>query len=365
MYDSKMILKASLFLLFITVSFAAQAGSLGSLFEKNELLKIKVSYNITQFQADKFNLTETGLPAQLEYDGKVLQVEVLARGGGSMQCLQPQIKINFENSLSAGTVFQGFKKVKLFLNGSCNPNETNALTDKFALANYLQYRLYELISPYHFKTRLVEVTYNDTSGKYAPYKQISFFLEPDKSIKQRLGFNRIEDEEIQTYFTQIKTKMHPSALSYANGFEGYIANFDFIIPGFYSPTNDDLNLAFAKNVNIYQDANGYFYPFIYDFDYSRMNYNPGHACWLTINVLDQLGDFSARCLEANAIKAMKKDLTTPLRNAELESAPAIKKAQETWQVLYKNEIKSLGQIYQDERTMHINSFMKAVATKKN
>ena len=355
-----MFLKASLFCFLTAASMMAHAGALGSLFEKSELLKIKVSYNITQLQTDKFNLTETGLPATLEYADKVLQVEVLARGGGSMQCLQPQLKINFENSISAATIFQGFKKVKLFTNGSCNPNETNPLTDQYVLANYLQYRLYELISPYHFKTRLVEVTYNDTSGKYPPYTQTSFFLEPDKSIKQRLGFNRIEDEEIQALLPQIKTKMHPSALSYANGFEGFIANFDFIIPGHYSPTNDDLNAPIAKNVNLYQDINGYIYPFIYDFDYSRMNFNPGHACWLTISIPDELTDFKPRCLENEVIKAMKKDLSTPLKNAELESAPAIKKAQDKWQLIYKNEINSLGFIYSEERQMHINSFLKAI-----
>ena len=100
-------------------------------------------------------------------------------------------------SPTEGTVFAGFKKIKLFTHGSICPepkreNKTDAESNKKILANYLHYRLYELISPYHFKSRLVSITYTDTSKKYAPYTQWGYFLETEDHLEKRTNLSRVE-----------------------------------------------------------------------------------------------------------------------------------------------------------------------------
>ena len=64
-------------------------------------------------------------------------------------------KSNYKN-----TIFDGNKKMKLVL-----PCRTDDEKNDNILKEYLAYKVYELVSPYHFKTRRVNIEFTEPKGK--------------------------------------------------------------------------------------------------------------------------------------------------------------------------------------------------------
>ena len=88
----------------------------------------------------------------------------------------PSVKIDEKSAYKhqAG----GNKKLKLVL--PCK-NEKD-LNDNI-IKEYLAYKLYEIISPYHFQTRLVDIQFREVKGKKAKdFELKGFLIEDDKKV---------------------------------------------------------------------------------------------------------------------------------------------------------------------------------------
>ena len=157
------------------------------LFRSEQILPIKWTYSNREINR-KTN-DSTYIKAMLTYkseDGKWvdLETEIRARGGfRRLNCYYTPIKLKLKKSKTKGTLFKGNKKLKLIL--PCLRGKT--VNDKL-IKEYLAYKLYEHISPYHFKTRLVDLEYTELKGKKAIVHSLKGILqEDDKNVAERLN----------------------------------------------------------------------------------------------------------------------------------------------------------------------------------
>jgi len=165
------------------------------LFMSDELLPLKLSFsnkNIkkntndsTYIKTDLSYLTEKGT-----WD--MLEVELRTRGKFRLEnCYFPPVKIKIKKSASKGTLFEGNKKLKLVL-----PCFGNNDRNDYIIKEYMAYKLFEAISPYHFKTRLVDISFTEIKGKKTKIHELKgILIEDDKKVAKRFD-GKVSDRNV-------------------------------------------------------------------------------------------------------------------------------------------------------------------------
>ena len=162
------------------------------LFMNQKILPIKLNYSNKDIKKNTNDSTyiTSGLSYQLA-DGswENFQVKLRARGHNRLKnCYFAPIKIKIKKSIAAGTLFEGHKKLKLVL--PCLRQKDN---NDNIVKEYMAFKLYEIISPYHYKTRLVSIDFTEISGtKTKNHKLVGFLIEDIKKIASRYEGQVIE-----------------------------------------------------------------------------------------------------------------------------------------------------------------------------
>lgn len=159
------------------------------LFRSEEPLNLKMSYSNKEV---KFNTNDsTYIKTDISYqedDGPWKSFEVSIRGRGNFRrknCFYTPIKMKLKKSNTEQTLFEGNKKLKLVL-----PCHSCKNANDYILKEYLAYKFYEELAPYHFKTRLVNLEYNKIVGNKTKTKQlIAILIEDIKSVAKRHNGN--------------------------------------------------------------------------------------------------------------------------------------------------------------------------------
>ena len=226
-----------------------QDNKITELFLKQDPLAIKLRYS-NKFLRKETN-DSTYIDSEMEYlagdeDWKTLEVKIRARGNYRREnCFFPPVKMKIKKSVAAGTLFEGNKELKLVL-----PCVLQSDYNDKVLKEYIAYKLYELVSPYHFNTRLLEIDFTDEKGqKVKNYEIKGFFIEDIDRVKDRCDGK------------QIKRSIHPleqdDLCSVRNDF------FQFMIG------NTDYSSAYRHNEKLlFVDNN--IMPVPYDFDMSGL-----------------------------------------------------------------------------------------------
>ena len=155
------------------------------LFRSQEILPLKLSYSNKDIKRNTNDSTyiKTDLSYKQE-DGtwKIMEVELRARGNNRLEnCYFPPIKIKIKKSVAKETLFKGNKKLKLVL-----PCLRQKGMNDNVIKEGMAYKLYEIISPYHFKTRMVTIDFTETRGKKTiDHKLKGFLIEDDKKVANR------------------------------------------------------------------------------------------------------------------------------------------------------------------------------------
>jgi len=122
----------------------------------------------------------------------------------------------------------------------------------YLMKEYLAYRIFELLTPASFRTRLVRITYVDTGRKNKETKTWGFILEPEEMLAERLNGVVMED------LIPGIDRMEREAMNLVSVFEYMIGNPDYSIRGVHNVKL--LGLPGYKSVG---------YTLVpYDFDYS-------------------------------------------------------------------------------------------------
>ncbi len=183
MKSRMLILFLSIQLIFVNLSYSQQTAEKSleettALFQKQDPLSLRLNFSIKDVKRNTND--STYIQSTLAYKNedslwKSLKIKLRARGNYRREnCYYVPLKLKIKKSISKGTLFEGNKKLKVVL--PCLIAKNN---DDYVLKEYLAYRLYALISPYHYKTRLVNIEFIEDKGQRTKEHQLMGFLIED------------------------------------------------------------------------------------------------------------------------------------------------------------------------------------------
>jgi hypothetical protein len=152
------------------------------------------------------------------------------------------------------TIFDGNKTMKLVL-----PCKIESENNDNIIQEFIAYKIYEQISPYHFKTRRVNIDFTEPKGKkkVKTFKLKGFLIEDDKRVSQR------HESRVFERF------VHPMAMDHLTSVHN--AFFQYLLG------NTDFSVAYQHNGKLmYSEAEKKIIPLPYDFDMTGW-VNPSYA----------------------------------------------------------------------------------------
>ena len=223
--------------------------AISELFSDTVIMPISLTYSNKDIKKETNDSTYINTYLRYQEDGEIwdsLEVRLRRRGHFRLEnCYYAPIKIKIKKKEAMETVFEGHKNLKLVL-----PCLTQRDMNDNVMKEYLAYKLYQIISPYHFKTRLVDVDYEEDKGKKIKEHQIKgFLIEDDKHVADRIG-----GKVLNTYIHPLN---HMPRESVRNAF------FQFMIG------NTDFSTAYLHNCKLIL-REGDIIPVPYDFDMAGM-----------------------------------------------------------------------------------------------
>lgn len=260
------------FLFPITDSFSQEKEEdVSKLFREEAPLDLKLGFS---FKDVKKSDKETAVSQEwLHFKDKSgewdsLKVELFARGNFRKDhCFFTPLKIKIDKKEREGTVFKGNKTLKLVM-----PCQNNKTADDLTIKEYMIYKMYEEVSPYHFHTRLVNLTITDRSGKQEKSFEIkAFLIEDDSEIADRFAGVMKKDVQLNPY-------RFKDTVSIRQDF------FQFMIG------NTDWSTVVQHNIAVMQLANKDYIPLCYDFDMSGLV----NAPYSTVNPLIPINSVTER-----------------------------------------------------------------------
>ncbi|MCP5090859.1 MAG: hypothetical protein GY949_08040 [Gammaproteobacteria bacterium] len=189
------------------------------LFESNEPLSIVLELPLKDLlrRAQK----KPTVPGVLRYRDSggtevVLDVEIASRGKSRLEeCSLPPLSINLKRKQVESTLFSGQKKLKLVTQCRGSSVYRRYLNQEFAV-----YKIYNLLTDYSFRARMLEVTYRDSSGR-ADKVQPAFFIESVRAVAERQKMTTVNSNVIDI------AQLDPVQLSIFALFQFMIGNTDW------------------------------------------------------------------------------------------------------------------------------------------
>lgn len=129
------------------------------LFADSTLLDVQLEFGIQQVFAD-VGVNPSYHKGYLSYkdeSGANIRIPVELRTRGifrrkASNCSQPPLLIKFKLKETSNTIFEGIEKLKLVV-----PCQKSSRFEDLVLKEYLVYKLYQIISPYSFRARLLRL----------------------------------------------------------------------------------------------------------------------------------------------------------------------------------------------------------------
>jgi hypothetical protein len=194
-------------------------NSLPRLFREESPLPLQLRYSNKEIKRETND--STYLQSRIWYreteQWDSLPVRLRARGNFRRKtCYFAPLKLKFRRSSARNTVFEGSETLKLVL-----PCLLERNSGDYVLKEYLAYKLYQVIAPYHFKTRLLEIAlFDDRGRREVDHHFFGFLIEDMDQLTVRYG-----GQEVRRYIHPLQ---QDDLASVRNAFFEYmIANTDF------------------------------------------------------------------------------------------------------------------------------------------
>lgn len=146
-----------------------------------------------------------------------MEVSLRARGNYRRKhCYFVPVKLKIKAADTRSTPLEGIQELKLVL-----PCVSDTYRSDYILKEYLAYKLYEHISPYHYKTRLVQLDLlEEKSRSTKKHELLGFFIEDNNHLEERLGARKMKKNVHPLYQDPLSSVQN-------NLFEYMIGNTDF------------------------------------------------------------------------------------------------------------------------------------------
>ncbi len=221
-----------------------------SLLFQNQLpLSMQLKFSIKDIK--KYTNDSTYIKSKLFYKNETvswdsIKIKLRARGSYRREnCYFVPLKLKLKKSITKGTLFEGNNKLKVVL-----PCLVEKYNDDFVVKEYMAYKLYEIISPYHFKTRLANIELLEERGQRIKKHDLKGILIEDIDNVA----NRFNGKEIDR-------SIHPMNLDTITAIQ--ISFFQYLIG------NTDFSLKYQHNEKLLFIDNKYI-SIPYDFDMSGL-----------------------------------------------------------------------------------------------
>jgi hypothetical protein len=234
-------------------------GKVSKLFNSTSVLEVQMTYSNRDLK--KLTNDSTYLDVNLTYldkdSLKSLPAKVRARGNFRRKnCYFSPVKMRLKKEHTKKTLFKGNKELKLVLPCLKEKNANDNI-----IKELLAYKLYEVVSPYHFKTRLLDFTLSEPKGKKLQEHRIkAFFIEDIDELEERFGGKTM------------KRNVHPLQQDSLNSIRNNF--FQYMIG------NTDYSTGYQHNQKLLF-LNGFSIPIPYDFDMSGL-------CDVSYSVVSQI-----------------------------------------------------------------------------
>lgn len=203
------------------------------------------------------NRAEVPRPATLTADGVSYPITLTTRGitrKSTDICDFPPLRVTFTKPAPPGSLFEHQKHLKLVTHCRRDPGFQQKV-----LLEYSAYKLYNLMTPASFRTRLANIDYLDDTGR--PYiSRIGYFLEEFSDVAKRNGMEAAHEPD-----TISGALLDPAASGRFAVFEYMISNYDWSMRAGPKGTECCHN---SRLIN--PGAGSQLIPVPYDFDFSGL-----------------------------------------------------------------------------------------------
>jgi hypothetical protein len=220
------------------------------LFEIEEPLTMTLKFNVKELKKTQWK--EEYLPGAMTChvrEGFEVQHDVRIKARGEIRkriCSAPMFWINIRHAGIEAEYLSDVIKMKMVIR--CKASNTYK---NYVLREYLVYKMWNLLSPYSFNTRLVKLKIIDTGRKDKESEDWAFLIEPEAKMAERNNCMPIKNDRLS-----IKT-VNQEWMDRVAFFSYMIAQMDFSVTG-----RHNLKIVTSKEYS----STG-FIPIPYDFDY--------------------------------------------------------------------------------------------------
>jgi hypothetical protein len=218
-----------------------------SLFEKKDVLQIKIEANLKALLRDRGQTPQYHW-AKLSYiddkgDSIAFPIKTKVRGNfrrSASNCSFPPLLLNFAKKEVKNTLFDHQEKLKLV---------TECINEDLVFHEYLVYEIYNILTDFSFRARLTEVTYIDSLRKKEPDKEFGILLENETDVAKRNAAKN-------TYMKNVSTPQYDTIQMLT------VFIFEYLI------ANNDWSVSALHNIKQFTKTGKLFLPVPYDFDHS-------------------------------------------------------------------------------------------------
>lgn len=194
------------------------------LFGLEEALNITMVTNFKTFRRNrsKGEYQAAAMTIQVSDSFKMVHpVRLKARGIYRRDnCAMPPVWLNVRYSGIESRELSGIRRMKMVC--MCKPNDRYG---EYILREYLVYKIYNLLTPYSFRVRLINLTLVDTGKDNKEQKGWAFLIEPAEMMARRLDAKELKSDELS-----MRT-VNEEAMDRLAMFQYMIGNPDYSVTG--------------------------------------------------------------------------------------------------------------------------------------
>lgn len=238
--------------LLLGLSLLPTGAGAQALFRNSEPLTLTLTTNLRDLLRERDSTELRWFGAEMGYadsagNAALVPVELRARGHFRRQarnCTFPPLFLRAGRAARDSSILRGNPRLKVVT--PCRP--AVAEYQQYIMLEYLLYRTYALVNEVHHRTRLINVTYRDSTDRVRPITVTAFLLEIEEEVADEHGVELVE--MTGAVFDDVK----PAVLDRLSLFEYWIGNTDW-------------SLGALHNITLFRGADGHV-PVAYDFDWS-------------------------------------------------------------------------------------------------
>jgi hypothetical protein len=220
-------------------------------FAEHEPITLTLKFDIKTYQRTR--KSEEYQPAELIYqfdDSTSLVHKVKLKTRGEFRknyCSIPPFWLNIKRADLPHAELDAVTKMKVVTH--CKNSDKYS---DYLLKEYLAYKIYNIISPYSFRVRLIRMIYIDTGRENKRTENWAFAIEPEELMEERLDAAFIENDRLAM------ATVNSGIMDQLAMFQYMIGNSDYSVTGRHN----------LKILNLYSSGPVGNIPVPYDFDYT-------------------------------------------------------------------------------------------------